>query len=188
MKKIILASNSPRRKQLLTEAGIEFETVSPSDEENILNKPFSYDLVEKTAMQKCLSVKSQVTEPAVIISADTVVIIDNIITGKPKDFDEAFGMLKKLRGITHKVVTAVCIADTQSNRTSVKSETSEVTFKPLNDEQIKNYIYNFKPYDKAGAYGIQELSEDFISEIKGDYNNIVGLPVSLLKSMLKEIN
>ena len=188
MKKYILASTSPRRRDLLKQAEIEFETQKPTYDENILNKSFSYELIEKIAENKGLSVAIMVNEPAIIISADTVVIYNNIVMGKPKDFDDAFRMLKLLNNKTHKVVTAVCLIDVETNKKIIKSETSEVTFTDIPIEEIKQYIYKFKPYDKAGSYGIQELPEHFIKDIIGDYNNIVGLPVNLLKNMLTEIN
>ncbi len=180
----ILASGSPRREELLKKLGLNFEIKQPDDEINILNKSFSYELVEKNALTKGLSVAKSVDSPAIIISADTVVIFNNIILGKPRSFDDAFHMLKLLNGNTHKVVTAVCIIDTAANNQIVKSETSEVTFNRVSDDKIKDYIYKFKPYDKAGSYGIQELEEEFIGDIKGDYDNIVGLPVKLLQGML----
>ena len=180
----ILASGSPRREELLKKLGLNFEIKLPDDEINILNKSFSYELVEKNALTKGLSVAKSVDSPAIIISADTVVIFNNIILGKPRSFDDAFHMLKLLNGNTHKVVTAVCIIDTAANNQIVKSETSEVTFNRVSDDKIKDYIYKFKPYDKAGSYGIQELEEEFIGDIKGDYDNIVGLPVKLLQGML----
>ena len=187
MKKYILASTSPRRRELLQKTGLVFDIISPDYDENILNKVFSYDLIENIAENKALSARKKINSPAVIISADTVVINNNIVLGKPKDFDDALRMLKSLNGKTHKVVTAVCVLDTETDKRIVKSETSEVTFNDMPIEELKNYIYNFRPYDKAGSYGIQELSENFINNVKGDYENIVGLPVKLLINMLDEI-
>ncbi len=188
MKKYILASTSPRRKELLKQAGIIFEVIPPDYDENILNKSFKYELVENVAQNKALSISVKINYPAVIISADTVVINNNIILGKPKDFDDALRMLNALKGKKHSVVTAVCVLDTESGRKIIKSDTSEVTFNNIAQEDIKSYIYNFRPYDKAGAYGIQELPESFIKEINGDFDNIVGLPVKMLLSMISEIN
>lgn len=186
MKKIILASTSPRRRDILRSAGIKFDVVNPSYDENILNKSFSYELVEKTAANKGISAAKTLDINSVVLSADTVVIYDNIILGKPKDYDDAIRILKMLSGKTHKVVTAVCLTDVETGRKIIKSETSEVTFKNLTPEMIKDYVLAFKPYDKAGAYGIQELSEDFVKDIKGDYENIVGLPSKLVINILKE--
>ena len=187
MKNFILASTSPRRQELLENLGLFFATAAPDYDENISNKSFNYELIEEIAKNKGESVAKNVSNPAIIISADTVVIYDDIVLGKPKDFDNAFKMLKLLNGKTHKVVTSVCLIDNEKNKTIVKSETSEVSFNQLSDEEIKNYIYDFQPYDKAGSYGIQELPEKFIREIKGEYDNIVGLPTKTLINMITEI-
>lgn len=187
MKHIILASTSPRRQELLENIGLIFCPVSPNYDENILNKSFSYDLVENVAIKKGESIIEKLKAPAIIISADTVVIHNNIVLGKPKDFDDALNILSQLNGNTHKVVTSVCVIDTDNNKKIVKSETSEVTFNKLTEEELKNYIYEFEPYDKAGSYGIQELPENFVKEIKGEYDNIVGLPTKLLINMIREI-
>ena len=188
MKQIILASTSPRRQELLENLGLIFQIIEPNYNENILNKAFSYKLIESLAENKGLSVVDKIKVPAIIISADTVVVYNNVVLGKPKDFDDALKMLLMLNGKTHNVVTAVCMINNENNKKIIKSETSEVTFKKLSENEIKNYIYDFQPYDKAGSYGIQELPENFIKEIKGEYDNIVGLPTKLLINMLSEIN
>lgn len=188
MKQIILASTSPRRQDLLENLGIVFGVVSPDYDESLLNKAFSYELIESIAENKGLSVQSKINIPAVIISADTVVVYNNVVLGKPKDFDDAFKMLTMLNGKTHKVVTAVCVIDTEKNKKIIKSVTSEVSFNLLKEDEIKNYIYDFQPYDKAGSYGIQELPEGFIKEVSGEYDNIVGLPTRILINMLSEIS
>ena len=188
MKKIILASTSPRRKELLKKIGIEFEIIPPDYDENIIHKPFSYELVESVAEKKGLSIADKLKEDAIVISADTVVVYKNEILGKPKNYDDAFAMLYKLNGNTHIVVTSVCIFDTEKNKKIIKSNTSKVTFKNVSEIKIKDYINKFSPYDKAGAYGIQEMGENYIKEINGDYDNIVGLPTKMLKKMLDEIN
>ncbi len=187
MKRIILASTSPRRKMLLSQIVTDFDILSPNYDENIINKEFSYDLVENAAQKKGESVEKDIKESAVIISADTVVISDNIVLGKPKDFDDALNMLTSLNGKTHKVVTSVYVSDTDTNKKIIKSETSEVTFNNMPQEDIVNYIKKYSPYDKAGSYGIQELPENFVKEIKGDIFNIIGLPVNTLQKMLEEI-
>ena len=187
MKKYILASTSPRRRELLKKTGINFEIKAPNFDENIINKVFSYQLVENIAENKAISVKKDINYPAIIISADTVVINNDIILGKPKDFDDALRMLTSLNNKTHKVVTSVCIIDTSFNKKIIKSETSEVTFNNIPIDNLKKYIYEFKPYDKAGSYGIQELPDNFVKAINGDYENIVGLPVKMLINMIREI-
>lgn len=188
MKHIILASTSPRRQELLENLGLFFSIVAPDYDENILNKSFSYELIETVCEKKGESIINKLKVPALVISADTVVVYNNIILGKPKDFDDAFKMLSNLNGKTHKVVTSVCVRDTETNKKIIKSETSEVTFNALKEEDIKNYIYDFEPYDKAGSYGIQELPQHFVKEIKGEYDNIVGLPTRTLINMITEIS
>ncbi len=188
MKHIILASTSPRRQELLENLGLFFSIAAPDYDENILNKSFSYELIETVSDKKGESVVHKLKVPAIVISADTVVVNNGIILGKPKDFDDALKMLTNLNGKTHKVVTSVCVRDTETNKKIIKSETSEVTFNLLKEEEIKNYIYDFEPYDKAGSYGIQELPSHFIKEIKGEYDNIVGLPTKTLINMITEIS
>lgn len=188
MKQIILASTSPRRQELLENLGLVFQIIAPNYNEDILNKAFSYNLIESLAENKGLSVVNKIKVPAIVISADTVVVYNNVVLGKPKDFDDALKMLLMLNSQTHKVVTSICMINNENNKKIIKSETSEVTFNKLTENDIKNYIYDFQPYDKAGSYGIQELPDNFIKEIKGEYDNIVGLPTKLLINMLSEIN
>lgn len=187
MKKFILASTSPRRRELLENLGIIFEVQAPNYEEHIENKSFSYELTESLALNKGESVAKNQTDSAVIISADTVVVYKDKVLGKPKDFNDAFNMLKLLSGKKHKVVTTVCLIDTDKDEKIIKSETSEVVFNNIEEDKIKNYINEYKPYDKAGSYGIQELPDDFIKSIEGEYDNIVGLPTKLLIKMISEI-
>ena len=187
MEKIVLASTSPRRRELLKKITENFEIVSPDYDEKICDKEFSYNLVETTAKRKCESVISSIDYDAIVISADTVVVYDNKILGKPKDFDNALGMLEMLNGKTHKVVTSVCVANTKNNKITVQSETSEVTFKNHSKEELISYINDFKPFDKAGSYGIQELPDGFVTNVKGDYYNIVGFPVALVEKILSVV-
>ncbi|MCD7879721.1 MAG: Maf family protein [Candidatus Gastranaerophilales bacterium] len=187
MEKYILASSSPRRKQILTDMGILFNIQLPDYDEDIINKTFSYELIKNTAQKKGESVIKKVNSGSIVISADTVVVNDNKILGKPKDFDEACAMLKQLSGKTHKVVTAVCIIDSRTNKQYTQAETSEVTFNKISENEIKRYITEYKPFDKAGSYGIQELPENFIKNVQGEYDNIVGLPSKMLSKMLSDI-
>jgi len=186
MKKIILASSSPRRRRILTDMGLEFEVISPEYDENISRKAFSYELIENTALNKALSILHKTDRNSAVISADTAVIYNSIIIGKPKDYDDAVRMLKMLSGKTHKVITGVCLIDTETGRKIIKSDTSEVSFNELSPEIIKDYVLNFKPYDKAGSYGIQELSDGWVKETMGEYDNIIGMPSKLLKEMMIE--
>lgn len=165
---------------------INFEVIPSEFDENIEGKKYSQSLIEDLAYQKALDVAQKLKTPALIIGADTVVIVGDEILGKPKDRDDAFKMLKKISNVTHQVVTAIAIIDTDTNDTLVRATISDVTFKELNDKEINTYLDICKPYDKAGSYGIQEMSGSFVREIKGCYNNIVGMSTYTLTEMLKE--
>lgn len=185
MGKIILGSSSPRRSDILKQMKLDFE-ISPSSYVEPHNKTdFSYEFVENSAYQKALDVARKISENAQIIGADTIVVIDNKILEKPKDKQDAYKMLKMLSGRTHFVVTAVAVVKSPSLDYKVKSTTTYVTFENLTDEQIEFYIENFKPYDKAGAYGIQELPEGFVKKVDGELDNVIGLP---LKTVLELLN
>ncbi len=180
--RLILASSSPRRQKILEDMGLEFDII-PSDFEEILDSDvFDYKKIENLAFQKAKSVANKVKEDFIILSADTVVILENKILGKPKDEAEAFLMLKKLSGKRHFVVTSACLLSREI--TKINSTTSFVEFSNLSDEIIKNYIEKFKPLDKAGAYGIQELPEGFVKQIEGSFENIIGLCPDAIRKML----
>jgi len=178
--KLILASGSPRRKKILEEMGLEFEVI-PSDFEEILDSDgFSYEKIENLAYQKAKSILSKLNgspqftaHTSLILGADTVVILDKKILGKPTDKNEAFSMLKRLSGKKHLVVTSICAIS--NNTKKIISTTSIVEFENLTDDLIKNYIDEFNPLDKAGAYGIQELPGGFIKNIEGSFENVIGL-------------
>lgn len=186
-KKIILASASPRRKEILKSLNLQFEIIPPEIEENIDEKTFSNKLIEELALEKVLDVRKKVKYPAVIIGSDTVVVIDNKILGKPKNTEDAFRMLKLLSGKTHRVISAIALIDTENNKTLTDSVTSEVTFKKLSNSEINNYIAAGESMDKAGAYAIQGgLANIFIKSICGCYTNVVGISAYKLAEMLKE--
>ena len=187
MVKLILASNSPRRKQIMTDAGFEFEVIPSNYEEKRETDSFSYEIIEDLATQKALDVVRRVDNDKVVIGADTVVVLDNKILGKPKDKQGAFDMLKSLSGRTHFVVTSICGINTKTNRAALLSTTSYVRFKELSDEQIHYYIDNFNPLDKAGSYGIQELPPDFLDKYEGSFENIVGLDSEAVKSVIQQL-
>ncbi|MEI8389472.1 MAG: Maf family protein [bacterium] len=185
-KKIILASASPRRKELLELIGLEFEIIPSCIDENVENKPFSTKLIENLAVEKAGDIANKITIPAIIIGSDTVVIIDNKILGKPKDKKDAFNMLKMLSNNTHQVISAIAVIDTETGKTMKDSVISNVSFKELSDEEINAYIETGEPMDKAGAYAIQGLASMFVKSINGCYSNIVGISVFKLTEMLKE--
>ncbi len=183
--KIILASSSPRRADILKKLNIGFEIIPSPYVEDHTRTVFSYDFIENLAYNKAKAVVPLVKEPSIIIGADTVVVLDNEILGKPGSYEGAFKMLKRLSGKTHLVVTSIVVINTQTNEVKKNSTTSEVTFENLSDEQIKYYIDNYKPFDKAGSYGIQEMPEGYIKSYTGDLENIIGISS---KSLLKLLN
>ena len=180
--KIVLASNSPRRKEILSLAGYNFEVMASCYDENICGCIFSKELVENCAKQKALSIK--ITD-SVIIGADTVVVLNNTILGKPKDRDEAYLMLSSLSNKTHFVATSICLI---KNEKIIKdTEITNVAFRKLSPEEIISYINLKNPLDKAGSYGIQDEGFDFVSKVQGDIDNVVGFPVKLFEKMLKSL-
>ncbi len=186
---IVLASGSPRRKELLSEIIPEFDIiVSEADEDSIpkMLEPALY--VQELAMLKAAASAKNVSsnKNSIVIGADTVVTLDGKILGKPKDEEDAFNMLKNLSGKKHEVYTGYCVMRLSDCKTLSKAEKTEVFFKQITDEKIQSYIETGEPMDKAGAYGIQGLGGLFIKKINGDYNNVVGLPVSALYDTLEE--
>lgn len=180
--KIILASASPRRKQILGEMGLDFEII-PSDYEEILdNLDFSYEKIEDLAYNKAKSIQEKVENEHLILSADTVVVLDNKILGKPAGKQDAVCMLTSLSGKKHSVVTSICVIKNGTKK--VLSTTSYVEFERLSDDLILNYIENYKPFDKAGSYGIQELPDGFVKAIEGSFYNIIGLCPNAVKEIL----
>ena len=183
MGKMILASSSPRRAEILKDYKLE---IIPSPYvENHTKTAFSYDYVENLAYNKAKAVADKIKEPALVIGADTVVVLNNEILEKPEDERDAFLMLKKLSGKTHKVVTSIVIIDTQTGICRKNSTTSSVTFENLTDEMIKSYIENYKPLDKAGSYGIQEMPKGYIKSVEGDFENIIGISSKSFQKLLK---
>ena len=189
MKKIILASGSPRRKQLLELAGIPFEVVISNIDESFPPEMDPFQVAKYIAENKALSVQKTLAngDAYTIIAADTVVILDNEFLGKPSNRGEAIHILSKLSGKNHHVITGVCIlSGSHKNVFEVKTE---VEFFPLGKDKIEYYVDNFKPYDKAGAYAIQEwIGAVGIKSIKGDFYNVMGLPISRVAAELENIN
>lgn len=182
---ILLASASYRRRELLSQLGIRYSLVKPSQEEEVVPQDVCVeDVSEYLACQKSNAYK-ELKDNDLLITADTTVIIDDKILGKPHDYSEAFQMLKLLSGCTHLVVTGVCLRSV--DKTVSFSVVTEVTFANIDDEEIRFYIENFKPYDKAGAYGIQEwIGKIAVENISGSFYNVMGLPVQRLYRELKK--
>lgn len=187
MYKIILASNSPRRKKIMSDLGIDFEIVPSNYDEKLETDEFSYDLIEDLATQKALDVVKRTKEDAIVIGADTVVVLHNKILGKPHTKENAFKMLKELSGATHSVVTSVCGINTKTNRAALISTTSYVRFNELTDDMVHSYIDTFSPLDKAGSYGIQELPSGYIDKFEGSFENIVGLDPEAVMKVLHQL-
>ena len=189
MGKIILGSSSPRRADILKKIKIDFEVLPSSYVEQHDKTDFSYEFVEELAYNKALYVAKELHEQGkthLVLGADTIVVIENKILGKPSDYNDAYNMLKELSGKTHFVVTAVAVINSGTMEYKVESETTYVTFNNLTDEQINYYIEEFKPFDKAGSYGIQELPDGFVKSVDGDIDNVIGLPSALVKKLLNE--
>ena len=182
--KIILASSSPRRADILRKHNIGFEIIPSPYVEDHSRTDFSYDFIENLAYNKAKAVVPLVKEQSLIVGADTIVVLDGKILGKPNGYDGAFEMLKNLSGKTHHVVTAIVVMDSDTQNYKKQSTTSEVTFENLTDEQIKYYIDNFKPFDKAGSYGIQEMPKGYIKSYTGDLENIIGISSKTLLEMI----
>lgn len=191
---IILASASPRRSELMTQAGFTFTVVPSSVEETIISETPD-KIVEDLALQKANDVyksikKDYEEKDFIVVGADTIVCYNGEILGKPEDEQEAFDMLKLLSDRTHQVYTGVAILYRceGTKQTYFFNEKTDVTFCPLNDYEIKDYITTKDPMDKAGAYGIQGPFAKHVKGIHGDYFNVVGLPISRLYHELKKIN
>ena len=181
---ITLGSASPRRKQLLTELAIEFSIKTTQKEEEYPQNLDGAEIAEFLAKQKAEVISKELTGNYLLITADTIVIQNNEILHKPKDKDEAQRILQNLSGKSHKVISGVCIKS--AKKEVVFSSETEVTFNKLSEDEILYYIDNFKPFDKAGSYGIQQwIGYIGIEKIKGSYNNVVGLPTAELYQKLK---
>jgi septum formation protein len=183
MKSLILASQSPRRRELLEQVGLRF-TVHPSTiEEQVEEEMTPEALVQELARQKAADVYSHYPED-IVLGADTLVAVDGEVLGKPRSEEEAAEMLHKLSGKTHQVHTGTAIISGQGE--TVFAETVHVTFYPLTESEIDTYIQSKEPEDKAGAYGIQGLGAVLVERIEGDYFSIVGLPVARVVRVLKK--
>lgn len=182
---IILASQSPRRKELLTQMGLTF-TVRVADIDEQMNRSLSpAQLVETISAEKAAAVAEEVNNPdALIIAADTVVTLDGAVLGKPRNEAEAERMLTHLSGREHQVFTGFTLR--QGDKSLSRSEETLVTFRSLSLDEIRAYVATGEPMDKAGAYGIQNLGSLFVKGIRGDYFNVMGLPVCTLGQALKE--
>ncbi|WP_282192592.1 Maf family protein [Romboutsia ilealis] len=182
---IILASASPRRKEILENASVKFEVMASCIEELTLDGESPCQMVMRLAFEKGMDIASR-KKSDLIISADTIVVIDNTVLGKPENEIEARKMITSLSGRTHQVITGISLINLDNNKKIIDYVISNVKFKNLSEEDINDYIRTKESLDKAGAYGIQGYGALLVDEIQGDYFNIVGLPISRLSDLLKK--
>ena len=187
MVKYVLASNSPRRKELLAGLGLEFQVrvIDGIDESYPANLPAS-EVAQYIALKKADAYRASMAPDELIITADTVVIVGSEILGKPKDEADAVRMLREISGRTHQVTTGVCLLS--ASKQSAFSVTTDVTFKQLTDAEIHHYVSQYRPFDKAGAYGIQEwIGYIGVTGLNGSYYNVMGLPVQRIYTELQKM-
>jgi len=184
--RLILASKSPRRRYLLEQVGLEFSVIPSGIDEDPISGSSPEAYVKKMAANKSKAV-SEAHPDSWVIGADTIVLIDHTILGKPRSSDEARKMLKSLSGKTHQVITGYCICCEVRNRIISESIKTDVLFKDLTDDEIEWYIHTGEPFDKAGSYAIQGLGMLLVKRINGSYTNVVGLPVcEIVEFLLNE--
>ncbi|MDC4250392.1 Maf-like protein [Clostridium perfringens] len=184
--KVILASKSPRRVEILEKIVKEFEVVQSNFDENTID--FKGDIekyVKDLSRNKAIEVSKRLNEPSIVIAADTVVFQNGKVLEKPKNEEDAFSMLSSLSGNTHKVYSGICLINTYDDTVVTDCDCTEVRFSELNPRQIRKYINSGEPMDKAGAYGIQGLGGAFVEGIKGCYYNVMGLPLNKLYKALE---
>ncbi|MBE5936581.1 MAG: septum formation protein Maf [Lachnospiraceae bacterium] len=183
MIKYILASASPRRREILANAGISFDIIV-SDCEEVISKTIPEEMVKELAEIKCKDVCKKISkelvsqyDDVIVIGADTMVFFDNYHMGKPKDEEDAFCMIKKIQNNTHNVITGVCITSLATGRINSFSETTTVHVREMSDDVIREYIKTGEGVDKAGSYAVQGIFSKYINRIEGDYFNVVGFPL-----------
>lgn len=183
--KIILGSSSPRRQKFLEEIGVEFSVEKVDVDESYPENLKEEQITNYIAEEKSKPFVGRIEKDQLVVTSDTLVMVQDKVLGKPKNYQEAFQMLKLLSGKTHCVITSVCFT-TQKNRQTFNSKTY-VTFKELEEAEIHHYIENYKPFDKAGGYAIQEwIGIIGITKIEGSYNNVVGLPTHIVYREIKK--
>jgi septum formation protein len=185
---IVLASSSPRRIELLRNAGFEFEAVPSGVEEGLpLAGELPEDYARRVAQAKAMEVAGRAPVGSLVLGADTIVTIDGLVLGKPSGPFDASRMLHLLSGQTHQVITAICLVCAPDQSQALEHETTFVTFCELQEDEIRDYVASGEPFDKAGAYAIQGFASKFVTRISGCYFNVVGLPVPLLYETLKAL-
>ncbi|BAF58996.1 MAG: septum formation inhibitor Maf [Pelotomaculum sp.] len=185
MKEIVLASSSPRRRDLLKQLGLTFRIMTAGVDETPPGGLTPAEMVEVLAGRKAAAVAGML-EDALVIGADTVVVLNGRVLGKPADREEAAGMLRQLQGTDHTVYTGVAVMDAASKKMQVAHEKTRVFFKSLDEHEIRRYVATGEPMGKAGAYAVQGRAAAFIKGLEGCYTNVVGLPLARLADMLKK--
>ncbi|MGB9812542.1 MAG: Maf family protein [Thermovenabulum sp.] len=185
--KLVLASSSPRRIELLKQIGLTFEVVPADIEEEIFKDLTPKELVERLAKEKVLNASLKVKN-SIVVGADTVVVLEDKILGKPKSKEEALNMLLLLSGKWHKVFSGIAVMDSDSKKLFSDVEETKVKFRRISTEEAMKYVETGEPMDKAGAYAIQGKGAVFIEKIEGCYYNVVGLPIYRLVKLLKKFN
>jgi septum formation protein len=186
--KLLLASNSPRRSELLRNAGFEFEVIpSGVDEGQPEPGEVSEEYARRVARSKAQYVAERSPSGSMVLGADTIVTLEGLVLGKPSGPFDAARMLRMLSGQTHQVITAICLVRAPDQIAALKHDVTFVTFSELNDQEIRDYVATREPFDKAGAYAIQGLASKFVTRISGCYFNVVGLPIPLLYDVLKTL-
>ncbi|MCF6092704.1 Maf family protein [Microaerobacter geothermalis] len=186
LRKIILASSSPRRKELLGNLGLQFEVEASDADETISDFLSPSENVMELALRKAKAV-SQWKREGIIIGADTIVVLENEILGKPRDQEDAFSMLTRLQGRIHVVYSGVALIDMDNQKEVKGFQSTKVHMVPLGSEEIKRYVATGEPMDKAGSYAIQGMGATLIDWIEGCYFNVVGLPLAFLREELKKL-
>jgi len=183
---IILASGSPRRKELLEKFGLKIKVITSDIEEKVLENESPKQVSMSLALQKCLDVCKKVEGESIVIAADTIVVYNGTILGKPNNREEAFNMLKLLNNNSHSVFTGISIIKANSNIKVIDYVETKVSFRYISDDKINNYLDTGEYKDKAGSYGIQGIGSVLVDSITGCYSNVVGLPVTKLDILLKK--
>jgi len=183
---LILASASPRRRDLLRNAGIDFEVRPGQFVEEIQPDELPEEFARRAAREKAMQIAASAPPGLLVLGADTVVVIDGQTLGKPSDPQDATRMLRLLSGRTHQVHTGICLVRPPDKIEALEHETTLVTFRKLDEVEIRQYVESGEPWDKAGGYAIQGLASKFVTRISGCYSNVVGLPVALVYEILKK--
>ncbi|MFO7898009.1 MAG: Maf family protein [Planctomycetota bacterium] len=184
--RLILASGSPRRRELLAAMGYAFEVLVPRVDESVAPGADAAEAAERLAVAKAEEAARRAPPPAVIVAADTLCALRGRVIGKPADRDDARRILRRLSGTRHHVITGLCVLDARSGRRVAESVATAVVMKPMTDAQVREYVESGEADGKAGAYAIQETGDRYVARIEGSFDNVVGLPTERLAEILAE--